>query len=184
MKSFLRLVAHLKNYRTNVFLNIGFNILTVIFTIISLILIKPFLEILFDQTDVTAQEPVFSYSVTYLFDYLNYYLVEYINLHGKSEALIWVCSMIVSVFFLKNLFRYFAVYCMAFVRVGVVRDIRNQIFKKLLNLPLSFFSEERKGDLMGRITADVVEVEASILQIIETIIKEPFVVVISLKFEV
>lgn len=175
-----RLLNYFKPYLTYTFLNILFNILSVIFATFSLILVKPFLEILFKQVQPLAAPPQFNFSVHYIFDYLNYYLGEYIETAGEAQALIWVCSLIIIVFFLKNLFRYLALFVLAPIRHGITRDIRQQIFQKLLHLPLSFFSEERKGDLLGRMTADVQEIEHSILRVLEVAVREPAAIIISL----
>jgi len=178
--SFGKIIQYVNRYKGYAFGSILFNLLSAILATFVFILLDPFLKVLFGMTEVATVEPTFNYSVNYIFDWLNYTLGSYIQNSGKNAALIWVCKTIALMFLFKNLFRYLAIVLMGPVRKGVVTDIRSNIFDKLLALPLSFFSEERKGDLMGRITADVVEVEGSILQIIETIIKEPFVVIISL----
>lgn len=178
--NFWRVLQYLKRYKSYAFASILFNLLSAALATFVFILLDPFLKVLFGMAEVSEVKPEFAYSVNYLFDLLNYTLGQYIQLSGKESALVWVCQLIALVFLFKNIFRYFAIVLMGPVRKGVVTDIRSTIFDKLLALPLSFFSDERKGDLMGRITADVVEVEGSILQIIETIIKEPFVVIISL----
>lgn len=178
--NFWRFLQYLTRYKAYALGSILFNLLSAALATFVFILLDPFLKVLFGMSEVSKVQPEFSYSVDYLFDSLNYTLGQYIELTGKESALIWVCQLIAGVFLLKNVFRYLAIVLMGPVRKGVVTDIRSAIFDKLLVLPLSFFSDERKGDLMGRITADVVEVESSILQIIETIIKEPFVVIISL----
>lgn len=178
--NFWKIIQYVNRYKGYAALSIGFNLLSAMLATLVFILLDPFLKVLFEMTTVSDIEPTFAYSVDYLFEYLNYTLGQYIKASGKSAALLWVCELIALLFLFKNIFRYLAIVLMGPVRKGVVTDIRTNIFDKLLVLPLSFFSEERKGDLMGRITADVVEVEASILQIIETIIKEPFVVIVSL----
>ena len=177
LRQIVRYVSRYKGYAAS---SIVFNLLSAILATLVFILLDPFLKVLFDMTPPPTTPPSFSYSVDYLFDYLNFTLGEAIAQSGKETALIWVCQLIVGLFFFKNIFHYLAVILMGPVRKGIVTDIRCRIFDKLLLLPLSFFSEERKGDLMGRITADVNEVENGILQLIETIIKEPFVIVISL----
>ncbi len=178
--NFWKILRYVSAYKSYALFSILFNLLAAGLATFVFILLDPFLKVLFGMTETTSIEPTFSYSVDYLFDYLNYTLSQSIEKSGKSEALLWVCKMIAIVFLFKNIFRYLAIILMGPVRKGVVTDIRTTIFDKLLALPLSFFSEERKGDLMGRITADVVEVETSILQIIETIITEPFMVIVSL----
>jgi subfamily B ATP-binding cassette protein MsbA len=178
--NFWRILQHVNQYKKYAFFSIFFNLFSAALATFVFILFDPFLKVLFSLSEVAVVEPTFSYSIDYLFSYLNFTLGQYIELSGKEAALIWVCKLIAVVFLFKNIFRYFAIVLMGPVRKGVVTDIRSSIFDKLLVLPLSFFSDERKGDLMGRITADVVEVESGILELIETIVKEPFVIIISL----
>jgi ABC-type multidrug transport system fused ATPase/permease subunit len=178
VNSFRRLLGYLRHYQRAVTLNILSNILTALFTALAIPLLKPFLELLFDRKALSLTPPsgqVFSFR--YLSDFFNYELSRLIQEDGKETAIIFVCAWIVSVFFLKNLFRYLSLFFMAPVRNGIIRDIRRQLFDKILQLPLPYFSEERKGDLMSRITSDVQEVEWSILNVLEAIFREPLIIV-------
>ena len=176
MQSFWRLIGYIRNYKTNVSLNIISNILTALFTVVSIPMLIPFLEILFGREELISTRPEFAFSLDNILGILNYELSQVILIHGKSTALAYVCIAILSVFFLKNLFRYLSLFFMAPVRNGIVRDIRQQLFDKILLLPLSYFSEERKGDLMSRISADVQEVEWSILNVLEAVFREPLII--------
>ena len=104
---------------------------------------------------------------------MNYQLAERIDKFGKLDALIMICLFIIITIFLKNLFRYLGMFFIAPIRNGVVRDMRNKMYDKVLNLPLSYYSEERKGDIMSRMTVDVQEIEWSIMQSLEMIFREP-----------
>ncbi len=179
MKKLLRLIL---NYRRNVLLNILSNILTALFTVISVSALIPFLQILFDKTPVVAEKPNWTWATDSVGKFANYYFGHLIQQFGKETALSFVCIAIMVIFFLKNLFRYLSLYFMSPVRNGVVRDLRQLLFAKIMSLPLSYFSEERKGDLMSRITADVQEVEWSILNVLEITFREPFVMLGSLFF--
>lgn len=176
MQSFWRLIGYIRNYKTNVSLNIISNILTALFTVVSIPMLIPFLEILFGREELVNTRPEFAFSIDNILGIFNYELSQVILTHGKSTALAYVCIAILSVFFLKNLFRYLSLFFMAPVRNGIVRDIRQQLFDKILLLPLSYFSEERKGDLMSRISADVQEVEWSILNVLEAVFREPLII--------
>lgn len=180
--SFWRILGYLRNYRLQVGLNIFSNILTALFTALSIPLLIPFLEILFDRREPVLQRPEWRLDVGSISAHFNYFLSELIVQQGKEAALVFVCMAILGVFFLKNLFRYLSLFFMAPVRNGIIRDIRQQLFDKVLILPLPYFSEERKGDLMSRITADVQEVEWSILNVLEAIFREPLIIVGSLAF--
>ena len=176
MRSFCRLLGYLRNYRSQVVLNIVSNLLTALFTAIAIPLLQPFLELLFDRKALITEAPAAGFSFKNISDYFGYTVSRLIVEQGKEAALVYVCIWIVGVFFLKNLFRYLSLFFMAPVRNGIIRDLRGQLFAKLLVLPLSYFSEERKGDLMSRITADVQEVEWSILNVLEAVFREPLII--------
>ena len=137
----------------------------------------PFLQILLGQTIPPTQKPDFQWSVKALTESFYYQLGHIIEVNGKEQALIYVCSGMVLIFFFKNLFRYLALFFIVPMLNGVVRDIRQDIFDKTLRLPLSYFSDERKGDLISRVTADVQEVLWSILNVIETVVREPLLII-------
>lgn len=175
-KSFSRLLKYIWNYRRGVALNMLCNVMMAIFTIVSIPTLIPFLNILFDRAAPVVVMPQGHNPV----DWANYYFASYIQTHGKEAALMLTCGFIILVFFFKNLFRYLSLFFITPVRNGIVRDLRQAMFDKMLSLPLGFFSEQRKGDLLARITADAQEVEWSILNVIETIVREPIVLIGSL----
>lgn len=182
MSSFWRLLSYIRNYKLNVGLNVLSNILVALFTAISIPLLIPFLEILFDRAELVTEKPEVAFNVESIARQFNYHLSQLIINEGKETALVYVCVAILIVFFFKNLFRYFSLFFMAPVRNGIIRDVRGQLFDKILVLPLPYFSEERKGDLMSRITADVQEVEWSILNVLEAVFREPLIIAGSLLF--
>ncbi len=182
MNSFRRLIGYIGRYKKFIGLNIVSNILTAVFTVVSIPLLQPFFEILFDQTGPVTSPPPGGFSLANFRDWFNYYFTNLIATQGKESALLLVCGAILLAFFFKNLFRYLALVFMAPVRNGVVRDIRRQLFDKMLSLPLPYFSEERKGDLMSRMTGDVQEVEMSILNVLEALFREPLVIAGSLAY--
>ena len=149
------------------------------FSLFSLTMIAPFLNVLFNQ-DAVYQPMPWHLSVKVLLNNFNYFLGEYIKLHGQLQALTLISMLVVVMFFFKNLFRYLGMYFMAPVRNGVVRDLRNSMYHKILFLPFAYFSNERKGDLMARMTNDVQEIEWSIMQSLEVIFREPITVILFL----
>ena len=171
------LLKFLHKYRQNVCLNILSNILMVVFSIFSIPMLIPFLEILFGQKELVMESKPSSFDVATIVHNFNYELSQIITSAGKEQALIYLCIGIVTIFFFKNLFRYLSVFFMAPVRNGIVRDIRQRLFDKILILPLSYFSDERKGDIMARVTVDVQEIENSILSVLESIIREPLIII-------
>lgn len=179
MKNYLRLLGYVKAYKGYAALNILCNVFSVIFSLFSLTMVAPFLNVLFNQTSEYRQVP-WSMSVKALLANFNYFLSQYIAEHGKLQALFFISILVVILFFLKNLFRYLAMYFVAPIRNGVVRDLRNGMYERVLHLPLTYFSEERKGDLIARMTSDVQEIEWSIMQSLEVIFREPLTVILFL----
>lgn len=177
MQTISKLFKYIRNYKPYVALNILCNILMVFFNLVSIPMLIPFLQILLGQTIPPTQKPDFQWNIPALTDSFYYQLGHIIEQYGKEQALIYICIAMVVLFFFKNLFRYLALYFIAPLRNGVVRDIRQALFDKTLRLPLSYFSDERKGDLISRITADVQEIEYSILHVLETVVREPLLII-------
>lgn len=182
MTRFWRLLKYTKKYKSFIALSIGCNVLTALFTVVSAPAIIPFLQILFGVEQPILQEPDFTWTLNSIKEYTNYRLSAMIRSDGKEGALVYVCIGIILVFFFKNLFRYLAAFFMSPVRNGMVRDIRQQLFEKVTDLDLGWFSERRKGDLLARVTIDVQEVEISIFNVLVTVFREPFVIIGSLIF--
>jgi subfamily B ATP-binding cassette protein MsbA len=176
MSGFWKILRYVKVYSTYAALNIAFNILSVIFSLVSISMVIPFLDLLFKPAPVFDGKPDLAISAASIMLTIQYYLSGIITAHGKEAALLFLCCSVVILFFLKNFFRYLGMYFIAPIRNGVVRDIRNNLYKKILSLPLSYFSNERKGDLMARATNDVQEVEWSIMSSLEVIFREPIAV--------
>lgn len=147
---------------------------------LSIGLLWPFLKVLFSTTPPVVTPVSFAWDKEAIAGFLQYQFASFITQHGQTKALTMICISIIIVFFLKNLFRYLAIMMMASVRTGVVRDIRKQLFQKMVHLPLSYFTEQRKGDVMARMTADVQEIEWSVLNAIEAIFREPLMIIVSL----
>ncbi|MFN4081408.1 MAG: ABC transporter ATP-binding protein [Saprospiraceae bacterium] len=165
-------------YRGALLLAMASNLMMALFTVISIPALQPFLQLLFerDAPDIAPQR--LNHLEALSRDFFSAMIAQY----GRSATLGWVCVAIVVVFFGKNLFRYLAMYFIAPLRNGIVRDLRAQINEKILALPISFFTEERKGDLISRFSADVQEVEWSVIGVIEVIVREPIVIAGSLAF--
>ena len=149
-------------------------------------MVAPFLNLLFikDTSDYAAQlakgEPQLILSIESIIDFLYYHFAKIIEEQGKVDALIMICVFVISIMFFKNTFRYLALFFLSPIRNGVVKDIRNSVYEKTLNLPLSYFSDERKGDIMSRITTDVQEVEWSIMSSLEMLIVNPINIIVFL----
>ena len=172
-------------YKRYAFLNIFFNILYALFSGLAFMSLIPMMQVLFDPEDIKVTEkPVYT-GITNIKDYaensLNYFIT---NVAGtdKMQALIIVICLVLGLFILKNLFSYFAMYFITFLRNGVLKDIRNTLYDKITELPISFYSEKRKGDTIARMTSDVLEIQHSFLSILELIVREPLTIIFTLIF--
>jgi subfamily B ATP-binding cassette protein MsbA len=149
-------------------------------------MIAPFLDLLFlkgenDYLEKMAKgQPELKLSMGSLIENFYYYLTNTIVEEGKEHTLVLICVLVVILFFLKNMFKYFAMFFLAPLRNHVVKDLRQNLFDKTLVLPLSFFSEEKKGDIMARMTSDVHEIEWSIMATLEVIFRDPFSIILYL----
>lgn len=188
MKKFFGILHYVKGYWKYGLLNIIANILSVIFGLFSLTMIAPFLKFLFENEDTQIQKiiesgkPAIHLSASNLIQHFNYYLAIFIKEDGKLKALIFICITFTIMLFMKNFFRYIAMYFVTPIRNGVVRDIRNNTMNKIMRLHLGYFSEERKGDIMSRMTTDVMEIEWSVMQSLEMIFREPITILLYLLF--
>jgi subfamily B ATP-binding cassette protein MsbA len=177
MKTFLRVLKYIKSYRGYTFLNIFFNVLVVVFSLVSFVMLIPFLSLLFGRTKLVSSPPSFSLDYDTIINYLNYIISHIIESRGKVDALIFICLFLIITFFSRNFFRFLAIYFLANIRNGIVKDIRNQVYYKILILPISYYTEKRKGDVISRVTTDVQEVEWSILSYFEMIIRDPITII-------
>ncbi len=184
MKYFKRILIFGKPYVGKAWLTTIFNVFYAIFNILTVLSFIPVLSILFETDDTNKLEkPVykgFTSSFDYAKDSFYYEINQYIEQGNKIDALAIICVVCLILFFLKNLFRFLASYQMAFLTNGIVRDLRDSIYKKIVELPISYFSEKRKGDLISRMTADVQAVETSFLSSLEAVVREPLTIIIIL----
>lgn len=184
MNYFKQIIAYAKPYRKYAYLNVIFNILYAIFNVLSVLGFIPVLGILFGKEEPVNVKPVYT-GISSIYEYvsgsLNYKVTELMDgNNGVDKALLFICILSFSLFFFKNLFRYLASFVLVFLRNGVVKDIRDSLYKKIVELPLSYFSEKKKGDIIARMTSDVQEVEVSFLTSLETIVREPLTIILTL----
>ena len=184
-KTFSRVLSYIKPYWGSIVLNLVFNLMTIFFSLFSFALVGPFLTLLFKEGAVEVMaKPEFSFTSDYLMGYLNWFMSSLIASGGKYHALVFMCLLLLAAFFFRNLGRFFACYFMANVRVGAVHDLRRDVYNKILILPLSFYHSRQKGDTLARITTDVQEVEVSILNYLEMLIKDPLTILFFFLFMV
>jgi subfamily B ATP-binding cassette protein MsbA len=180
MKGYIKFLRYTLPYKGLAALNIFFNIFSIVFSLFSIALIFPFLGLLFGKTALVTVKPNFELSAESLSQLLNYQLSEMIRTDGPESALIFICGLLIGTIFLKNLFRYLALFFMVSLRNNVVSDLRESLYKHILVLPLSYFSEEKKGDLISRMSSDILQIEIAIMSSLEALFKEPLTIVIYL----
>ena len=183
MSYFEDILKYEKKYRKFTVLNILFNVLYAIFNVLSVLAFIPVLRILFNTDKEVIIKPIYkglSNLGVYLENNFNYFISQKIINDGEVNVLLFICLLSLSLFFFKNLFRYLASYVITFLRTGIVKDLRDKLYHKIVELPIAYFSEKKKGDIIARMTSDVQEVENSILTSIEALVREPLTVLISI----
>jgi subfamily B ATP-binding cassette protein MsbA len=184
MKDFIELYKYTFSYRYRAILVIVYNLLFVVFNLLSLLLFIPFLQVIFkpEPTSAPLIQPHwsgnFSELITYGKDAYNFFMQELVR-NDPKQALFIVCLSVLGAFLFKNIFRYAAVWHQSELRMAVVRDLRNQLFYKALILPLSYYSDERRGDLMTRMNNDVGEIEIAVVSVLELVYREPIAIIIN-----
>ncbi|MDT0621896.1 ABC transporter ATP-binding protein [Croceitalea vernalis] len=182
MNYFKKILRFAIPYRKFGFLNIFFNILYALFSALSFAALIPMLDVLFKPEDKVYKEPLytgFSGLKDYLQEYINYLVTSYSG-DDEMKGLILVVGLVLVLFLLKNIFNYLAMFFITFLRNGVLKDIRNNMYKKVVDLPISYFSEKRKGDVIARITSDVLEIQHSFLSVLELIVREPLTILFTI----
>ena len=180
---FKKILRYALPYKRFAFLNIFFNILYAVFSALSFVVLMPLFEVIF-KTDkkIVYEKPVFegfTSGMEYLNNYFNYYVSSIIG-ENQEKTLLFVVVLIVVIFLLKNMFGYLSFYYITFLKNGVLKDIRNDLYHKTISLPISYFSEKKKGDIMARIGPDVIEVHYSFLSILELIFRDPIMILITI----
>ena len=158
-----------------------FNVFAILFSLVSITMVIPFLGLLFGTINVESSSvPEISFSASSVKDYFYYHINSIIDSGTKIDALLFICGLILITFFFRNLFRYLALYFLTPIRNGVVHDLRSTLHEKVISLPLGFFTEKRRGDITSRMTTDLVEIEWSIMSSLEMIFRDPLQIIIYL----
>ena len=182
MSYFIRVLKYGIEYYNYGVLNIFFNILYAIFSALAFVSFIPMLDVLFKQTKTVYTEPEYgglNNILEYTEDYFNYYLSNQLET-DISSTLIIVVGIVIFFFLMKNLFNYLALYNITFVKNGLLKNLRENLYSKVLNMPISYFLNKKKGDLMSRITADILEIQTSYLSILELMVREPLTIIFTL----
>ena len=182
MDYFKKILRFAKPYSKYGYLNIFFNILYALFSALSFAALIPMLDVLFTPEKKVLEKPVFTdmaHIKDYLQDYINFRVTEYSG-EDAMKGLVLVIGLVLVLFLLKNLFNYLAMYFITFLRNGVLKDIRNKMYQKITDLPISYYSEKRKGDVIARITSDVLEIQHSFLSVLELIVRDPLTILFTI----
>jgi len=182
MEYFKKILKYAIPYKHFAVLNIISNIFYAFFGTLSMISLFPMLKVLFNQTKTLQEAPVwsgFADLVSFGEDYLNFY-VTMKKSEGSNDVLIFMILIIVITFLLKNIFNYLSLFFITYLRNGVIKDVRNDLYNKITELSVSYYSEKRKGDILSRISSDVIELQVSFLGILELIVKEPLMIIFTL----
>lgn len=172
------LLKYLKPYKWSAIRNILYNLLSAIFALFSYTLIIPFINILFNRVAIVTSPGEFRLTIGYLGDFFKYYLSAFIDKHGQAGALLLVSLLFIVASLLKNGLIFMANNSMAYIRACTVRDLRSKMYHKVLRLPLSFFTNSRKGDIMTRISNDVQEIEISVMASLTMLFRDPVSIII------
>ncbi len=152
-------------------------VLTAVFSVSTLALIAPFLNLLFEKTELITEPVPFEFNIETIIHNFNYLMSDIIIHDGKVYALFFVGLMVIITTMFKNLFLYLSKFFMIPIRTGVVKDIRNSIYSKIVALPLGYFSEERKGDIITKMSQDVQEIEVSVVRSVEMLSRDPILII-------
>ena len=183
MKNLIRIAKITLQFKNTLFLNLGFNILGMFFSIFSFAMIIPLLRIIFNSSMDVFQEMAnsydgnFSWSKEGVLDFLNYSIANYALLNGRQATLLMICGFLVLMVFLKNTFTFLSSFYLSDLVQSSIRNLRNSMYTKITILPLSFFSDEKKGNLLSIFSADLKEIELSIKATTNAIFKDPFYVI-------
>lgn len=183
MEYIKKLWIYIIPYKKYGYLNIFFNILYALFSTLAMVSLMPMINVLFDETKKIYTKPLYdSYDnlKPFIEDSLNHFVTTTNETKGVEATLLYMIAVIISLFLLKNIFNYLALFFITFLRNGVLKDLRNAIYAKVIELPISYYSEKKKGDIIARISGDVNEVKNSMLAVLELIVKEPLTIVFAI----
>jgi len=180
MKRFSRILFYLRDKKQHIGLYIVFNLSSVLFNLVSLALLAPFLQMLFSADKTNIIKPIFSFTANGVQDIIKFEMNQLIILHSKTYALAAVCILIVISVFFKNIFIYLSYRVLAPMRNYVMTKLRSDLYAKILELPIGFFTEKRKGDIISRMSNDANEIEWSVMSTLEGLIRDPLQILIIL----
>jgi subfamily B ATP-binding cassette protein MsbA len=178
LKKILEIFKLVKGYRRALVSNFIFNILNAVLSLCTFASIVPFLNIILNTGRSSEPPAADASAIMHLWYQFELQLQDYIETHGQLSALFWMCLSIIVIALLKNFVAYLSVLSVAMLRTAVSRDLRSKVYEKILQLPMSYFSNERKGDVISRMTNDIMEIEFSVISTVEAIFKSPIMIIV------
>jgi subfamily B ATP-binding cassette protein MsbA len=178
-----KIIPFALKYKKNAILNVIFNVFYAFFSSILMVTLIPILDVLFKQTEKILEKPTYTEIgdiSKFGQEYLGYYLTQLNDNYGAKYALMLVVGIVIVTAFLKNIFNYLASFQITILRNGVLKDLREKLYAKIIHLPISYYSDQRKGDVMTKMLGDVGEVQNSFFQILELIVREPMTIIFSI----
>lgn len=176
------LLKYVAPYKLQAVKNVLFNILSAFFALFTYTMVAPFLKLLFEKVTEVPDPGDFVFSLNYIISFVKYHFYSFIGEYGTQRTLLVVCGVVIMASFLKNGFVYLANSNMAYIRAATVRDLRKKIYDKVLRLPLSYFSDARRGDVMTRVSNDVQEIELSVMSSLTVMFRDPINIIIFLGY--
>lgn len=178
MKNVFRVFKYILNYKKDIVLNVVSNLIYVFFSLFSFVMIIPFISVLFGVIEAPLQCPELSLDKDALMDYFSFHLNAYKEIYGIYPCLIAIGVVYIICIFFSALFRYLGMYFIVPIRNGLVNDLRNDVYKKICILPISFFSDKKKGDIMSRLTSDLADIEWSVVSSLQMLVKDSIMVIV------
>ena len=182
MQYFKKILHFAYPYSKYAYLNIFFNLIYAVFSALSFLALIPMLDVLFNTTEYVDTPPKYvgiSDAKNFIKNYVNYH-VSQVVLENPVKALFITISIILSLFFIKNISNYLALYYITFLRNGVLKDLRDNIYENLINQPINYYSNRKKGDILSRLSSDVIEIQNSFLSILELLIRDPLTIIFTI----
>ena len=178
-----KIIPYALKFKNHIFWNVFFNIFYALFSTLSFISLFPLMEVLFKMNEKVVKLPKYNgiWEITsYGKEYLQYYITKLTIENGIQYALLLTVALVISTFLFKNAFNYFASQHLTKIKNGVLHDLREKMYDKIISLPISYYSEKRKGDVMARMLGDVNEVQNSFFIVLELIVKEPLTILFAI----
>ena len=179
---FKRVLRHVLGYKKEFILNVFFSILYAFFSAVAFLSLMPMLEVLFNGSKKITVKPLLAKSESlgnFIENWLNFQVSSYSG-NDNQKAILFVVGIVIVLFFLKNVASYFALFFSTIIRNRVIKDLKESIYNKIIVLPIDYFSKNKKGDLIARMSSDVMELQNSFLSIIEILIRDPLTILFTL----